>query len=91
MSTIFPKVTAGVRNKINKKITELTRNTYFDAIPVDKIAAILREFNLNTDCLDGIYCGRQGEMNEQIQIGLWIRLSWYKMESGRYEIVCYVS
>lgn len=40
---------------------------------------------------DGVYCGEDGRIHEQVGPHTWLSLSWYKMESGRYEIVAYLS
>ncbi len=47
--------------------------------------------------MDGIYTGREGRMEEPIsknprgETNAMFVMTWYKMESGRYEIVIYVA
>jgi hypothetical protein len=38
---------------------------------------------------EGIYCGRDGRVNEQVGPRTWFSMTWHRMESGRYEIVAY--
>ena len=37
------------------------------------------------------YCGRDGHSVEKIGNWSWLSLSWHRMDSGRYEIVAYLS
>lgn len=80
------------RNKLNKELTKLTVNKYFPEIPIKLFETIFRFFEIDTEFLDGIYCGRSGRAEEKIPgTNLFWVLTWYRMESGRYEIVAYVS
>ncbi len=81
-----------MKNKINRELNKLTTNKYFPEIPLRCFETIFKSFGIATDFLEGIYCGRSGETSCQIPGSkLFWRLTWYRMESGRYEIVCYVS
>lgn len=81
-----------MKNKINRELQKLTTNKYFPEIPIKLFAIIFASFGVNTDFLDGIYCGQEGSVSEQIpNTKLFWRLTWYKMPSGNYEIVAYVS
>jgi hypothetical protein len=65
--------------------------TYHRFIPIADIDAILNQAGLK-GMEEGIYCGREGRVNEQVGVNTWLCLSWYKMEvSGDYEITAYVS
>lgn len=88
MNATPTKLPVKYRNRINKQLDNLCRNNYFQSIPLKDIAAILAPFELKIE--DGIYCG-DGETYEEVGHGVWFRMSWYKMPSGRYEIVAYVS
>lgn len=77
------------KRKINNALYDLTTNRYFDAIPVAQINAILEPFEMKME--DGIYCGADGHLNEQLADNVWLAMTWHKMPSGRYEIVAYVS
>lgn len=87
-ATANTKVPAKHRAKINRALDALCKN-YFDSIPVKEIQAILETYELKME--DGIYCGREGESNEPIGNGCWLRMTWYKLQSNRFEIVAYVS
>lgn len=82
------KLPAKHRAKVNRQLDSLCKN-YFPSIPISDIQTILDQFELKIE--DGIYCGATGESHEPIGNGCWLRLSWYRMESGKYEIVAYIS
>ena len=79
------------QNAANDSLADLSRR-YHDGIPVGLIADILTANGFNRELMDGIYCGREGRLHEQVGPKTWITLSWFKMErTGRYEITTYVS
>ena len=84
-----------ILNKVNKKLIALIQNKYFDSIPLKEIAAILNEFGIKTDQLDGLYCGREGRVNIRLEENnddyFHLVLTWYKMGSGRFEVVTYLN
>jgi hypothetical protein len=77
------------RTRANAKLNELGK-TYHDGLALDKIGAILKANGFD-ELESAIYCGRDGDSHEQVGERTWLRLSWHKMESGRYEIVAYLS
>lgn len=63
---------------------------YHDHIPLDHVNDVLKLSGF--DVLEPmILCGRQGSLNQSVGRNRWLSLTWYKMESGRYEVVAYVS
>ena len=87
------------KNKINKKLYALVKNTYFEYIPLDEIKKIFfgngyySLVNEDRTEFEAIFCGDNGSTNILIS-GMnnkWFILQWYKMASGRYEINCYIS
>ena len=84
------------KNQVNKELHAIGLE-FHDGIPVDKIQAILDKygFGVNTDTGDpvtgGIYTGRDGSMHEPVGKNVGFVMTWHKMDSGRYEIVAYVS
>lgn len=82
------KLPAKYRSKINRQLDSLCKK-YFKEIPITEIQNILNEFELKIP--EGIYCGREGESMEEIGSGVRLRMTWYKMQSGNFEIVAYVS
>lgn len=64
---------------------------YHDSVPLAELSALLRWNGF--DGLDDILlvCGREGRLHESVGRNRWFTLTWYKMESGRYEIVAYLS
>ena len=88
--------------KVNNEIHAFITNKYFDSIPAQEIQDILDRHGMGIDLetgervMDGIYTGAQGEMgapvakNQRGVPNLFFNMTWYKLESGRYEIVAYV-
>jgi hypothetical protein len=89
------------KRTINHKLYDLTYNTYFDSIPLDKITTIFAESTVDIvdeagNKWEGLLLGRNShttfalkEINKVLKFVLY--LSWYRMPSGRYEIVAYLS
>jgi hypothetical protein len=77
------------RKHANDELYELGK-LYHDGLPLMKIDNILTRHGFNAT-EDAIYCGREGKSNEKVGERTWLTLNWYKMESGRYEIVAYLS
>ena len=88
MNAIPTKLPAKHRARINRELSTLCKG-YFPQIPIQEIQAILDVFELKIP--DGIYCGHEGESMEEIGHGVWLRMTWFRMLSGRFEIVAYVS
>lgn len=82
------KLPAKHRNRINRELDKLCKE-YFPQIPIKEIQSILDTFELKIP--DGIYCGHEGESMEEVGSGVWLRMTWYRMPSGKFEIVAYVS
>ena len=82
--------------KVNKALSALP--TYHDSIPFDSIRSLVETIGqtivLDSDGtpLDGVlFCGREGRADFALKESKYaLHLSWYRMESGRYEIVSYV-
>jgi hypothetical protein len=66
---------------------------YHDTIPMYQINTILGYHNFeNAGALLSNYIdGRTERLHEEIGEGLWLTASFYRMESGRWEVVAYVN
>ena len=79
------------QKNVNADLFEISRK-YHDAIPVADIADSLKANGFDAEPLDGIYCGREGRLHEQVGPKTWILLTWFRMDhTNRYEINSYVS
>ena len=63
---------------------------YHPFIPISDIDSALTAAGLR-ETESAIYCGREGHSTMQVGEKSFLSLSWFKMESGNYEIVAYVS
>jgi len=96
------RLLANVRKSINNQIHTATSKTYFDHIPLFTLDNILKEkgywlIQEDGEPWSGILCGENvnttfdiGGVGGKVRNSVLV-LSWYKMPSGRYEIVSYVS
>lgn len=76
------------RTKVNNALHTLGL-TYHPSIPLTDIDTILTSNGFNA-LEEAIYCGREGNSNEPVGYGVYLSLSWYKMPSGRFEVIAYV-
>ena len=90
------------KKKINDELYKL--DNYHQFIPMGLIHACIgindsvpyRLANEDGTDFEGVFCGRQGRADIHIAVEgkvvfNMLHLTWYKMASGRYEIVAYVS
>ena len=76
------------RRKANKALAALTQ--YYPTLPMATIDGIL-EANGFAVTEPAIYCGREGRVNMPVGCKTYLTMSWYRMDSGRYEVVAYLS
>jgi hypothetical protein len=84
-----------LRNRTNRELRPF--NNYFDTIPLSGIFEVVRR-NIGEVVQEdgtpwsGLLCGTSGTAIFGIaNFRSCLRLDWYKMPSGRYEIVVYVT
>ena len=90
---------AQIVKKINKEIHKFNIN-YYDAIPLEDIFDILDKYEYTPIQEDGtpwegfllgVDSNAIFECVHPTMKPLFLYLSWYKMSSGRYEIVTYIN
>ena len=74
----------------NAILSEMFTNVYTDGVPLDRVNDALRCRGFD-ELESMILCGRVGSIHEPVGRNRWLSLTWHKMESGRYEVVAYVS
>ena len=77
------------RRVVNEKLYELGKS-YHDGLPLAVIDGWLEDEGFGK-VIDGIYCGNDGKILEQVGPHSWFAMTWHRMQSGRYEIVAYLS
>ena len=94
-----------IKNRINKELTSMSMNTYHFEIPIHEMFTILEKHGvavLNEDGtkFEGFFIGSEGRailnLGMKKNKGFTMSstnfvLTWYKMPSGKFEIVSYVS
>jgi hypothetical protein len=95
------RINTALRQKINKQITKMTSNKTFKHIPLTDIFDIFKSFDYKIvdeagDDWSGFLTGAQGEAHFDIATkdgvpvnNIKLHMTWYKYETGNYEIVCY--
>jgi hypothetical protein len=89
------------KNKINRDLGKVLKPIYFDQIPLGDIFDTIKSHGYVVvdeagEPWSGFICGREGRATFDIvsQNGVaskyGLQLSWYKMPSGRYEVISYV-
>jgi len=76
------------RTRVNNDLHKLP--IYHDGLPLSEIDNILGRHGFNA-LEPAIYCGASGSCTDKVGPNTYLALSWYKMESGRYEVTAYVS
>jgi hypothetical protein len=97
------RIKGSIRSKINREMGKtLTRNTYFDEVPLGELFDACKKFDvipIQEDGMEwsGMLVGREGEAHIDLAYegkvvkNAMLNITWYKMASGRYEVVGYVS
>ena len=98
------KVTVSITKKLNKEISKVIKKNdscYFDKLPIEQINDCLKKYNFELLNEDGtkfcaFFCGENGrasinygKLNDVVENST-LYFSWYKVPSGRYEIIMYV-
>lgn len=83
-----------LHNKVNAELGGVLPNgKYFNGLPLEQLFDVLCANNLRVaeDNLLGVYCGAEGRVHARVGPQTWFTMTWYKMDSGRYEVLAYVS
>lgn len=84
-------------NKLNKAIQPfVSNNRYFETLgeSINGIGCAMKNLGI---CIDEFYfanCGNEGQRNFEFPTVLgpvYLSFNWYKMQSGRWEVVAYFS
>ena len=89
------------RNKANKvlsKISSHNQDTYYSAIPLDRIYDAVEDvgYHIPEEEKTCILCGHEGKASWPLYYlgrptNRTLALTWYRMPSGKFEIISYVS
>jgi hypothetical protein len=79
-----------MRNAFEKVLSQIGSVYHVNACP-DALCAAVREAGFPVSALDGIYAGREGRTVHELSPAVRLVHTWYRMESGRYEVVCYLA
>ena len=98
------RIKATFKKKLNNLISDIMAPNYFREFPIDEIDGVLRKNGLmlvqeDGTPWEGFFTGREGRANielattdtNEIIENCTLALTWYKMGSGKYEIVAYLS
>ena len=58
---------------------------------IDRLAEILKANGFDATELNGFYCGHEGRTNQPVGHNKNVFITWYRMQSGSYEMIGYIS
>lgn len=83
--------------QINRELAALTKNKYFKHVPMDDIEVPLKKAGYRLPKEGYILTGHEGKAKWQLfdyvygeKTNKYLNVSWYRMDSGRFEINTYV-
>lgn len=84
---------AATRKKLNNRIADAVKGMK-DAIPMADLSSILATEGITME--ECLLCGREGKANIDLYHGQetvngWLCLTWYKHDTGRYDLTAYLS
>lgn len=95
------RINTALRQKINKILSNMTSNHLFNEIPLDDIFNVFKKFGYMIVQEDGkewsgFLTGAEGQASFDIAtvngspvVNIKLHMTWYKYQTGRYEIVAY--
>jgi hypothetical protein len=89
MVTLTPESTQIVTKEVNVALEFV--NGIFPRIPLEKIVRFISAYNLDPSGIAEKLYGDNGRMHVQIATDIYFVMSWYRLESGSFEIVCYAT
>lgn len=83
------------KKQAQKDLSALVKPIYFDGIPLDDLKKIMTDNGFSCHDIDGIYTGN-GRTSVPCWYGgtdyyVYLTFTWYRMPSGKLEIVAYIS
>jgi len=85
-------------NKVLSKISSHNKDTYYSAIPLDRIYDAVENvgYHIPDDERSCILCGHDGKATWPLfylgrPVNRGLSLTWHRMDSGRFEIIAYVT
>ena len=87
---LSPAETKALTQKINKELDAINRERH-TGMPVNQITGVLVGHDLDVTKVREHVHGDEGRLHAQISADIYFTMTWKRMESGRYEIVSYVS
>ena len=77
------------KRRVNSELYQVGL-TYYDSLPMAPVDSILTSHGF-ASLEHGLYCGNEGRINEPVGDNTYLTMTWYRMSSGRFEIVAYVN
>lgn len=90
MAKLSPAETQALTKKVNADLQAINSQKH-TGMPLKEITAILSQNNLDPKSIQEHLHGDEGRLNIQVGPEIYFSMTWYRMESGRYEIVAYVT
>lgn len=90
MQKLSPADTKALTQRVNHDLSSINSERH-TGMPMKEIAAVLVGHDLDPKPVQDHLHGDEGRLHVQVGPEIWLVLTWYRMESGRYEIVAYAT
>ena len=85
-------------NRLNESLSALITNRYFEHVPLADMLRMAEEegFSLDEENTPFALLGHEGKADIELRMSgakksAWLHLTWYRMPSGRFEVVAYAN
>lgn len=94
LNVMEQRKSAATRRELSKAVSEFVAPNYFKAIPIEDLAEIVDKHGFNGDAVRNEasnLSGNEGRIACMVSDNMALAMTYYKMPSGKWEIVAYVS
>ena len=89
MHTLTPESIKALTSELNTALEDV--NGIFQLIPLARIVDRINSLDLDASKIVGNLGKDNGHMSVPVSDDIYFVMSWYRFESGRFEIVCYAT
>jgi hypothetical protein len=87
---LSPAETQALTKKVNADLEPINAQKH-TGMPLREITLVLTKHDLDPSKVQEHLHGDEGRLHVQVGPEMWLTMTWYRLGSGRYEIVAYAS
>jgi hypothetical protein len=88
--TLTPAETKNLTQKVNTELQPINKKIHA-ALPLRDLTTIFSDNDLDPDPIQQKLHDDEGRMHVQVGPEVWFTMTWYRFETGKFEVVAYVS